>query len=103
MNIKVCGYEYDVRTVEDTLESKAWGSFNADKKEICIQEDVTPEHSKEVLMHEILHVLCYIFQAKLSERDIICLEKGLCRLLADNPEFLALFSRPGKGVKDACS
>lgn len=61
MKLNICGLKYDVKYVHPITRpgdtQVIWGFVDFEKQTIQVDNKITPERQKAVLMHEIIHAI----------------------------------------------
>lgn len=84
--VKVLGYTYDIKLVDEAFEMRASGHTHSGKQLIRIAMDQCDEGKLTTLIHEVLEAIIYHQQIKLvgGEEDVMRLEAGLFSFLTSN-------------------
>lgn len=95
--------EKDVHFFDDKgRRQQLYGKFHYGEKKIYLDEDMHPEATAVVLMHELIHGL--FSNAGIrdeQERDVDVIAHGMVQLIRDNPDLVAYVLNPkGKETVD---
>ena len=75
---KIAGQDWALRVLKRHTRLKdCFGYCDYDKNVIYINGNATSDQQKSTLLHEVIHVLEYIYDIKLGEHRVKCLEAGL--------------------------
>ena len=92
--VKVGAVTYRLSAVATDVTPKGtsnWGYTDHSKALIYVDTDMNIEHVKDTLIHEILHVICLVFDVKSNEaeeRIVAPIASGLTAVFKDNPKIL---------------
>jgi hypothetical protein len=89
-NVRVHGRNFEIRMVDDDLDSGNAGVCHYTRGMIALNSD--PEYVLELpdcVLHELSHAICYFGQLNLGENEervVHILASGIVQVFADNPE-----------------
>ena len=83
--IKAYGQTWKVRVLKKHhLLNNKYAYFNVGTNSILISAGVKEDTQRSALLHELIHLVEYCTDIKMSERDVMCLESGLFQIIHDN-------------------
>ncbi len=83
--IRICGVAYRVVFVTDEELPDDAGQIQSRHCLIRIRRSAPNDRRAEVLLHEIVHGICYECHLPLDEQTVATLAAGLYGVLRDNP------------------
>jgi len=81
--IKICGIDYDVITEKFDNES-LYGTSNERIAKITLNQNVNGQVREETFLHEVVHVINWVSEVGLNEKQVSILSRLLYQALNDN-------------------
>jgi hypothetical protein len=75
---------YEVVKIKDFKDGNTLGECRSEPPQIVLKEDQTAKAEFSCLIHEIFHLISFETDAKLTEDQVLKLEKGAMRLFKQN-------------------
>ena len=94
MKVKILHKSVDVEFKKDPKMgdgSKTYGFYDEDEGRVVAALNIKPDDQREVVMHELFHVIDDTLGIGLSEKKIRPLSVGVYTMLKENPELRAYF------------
>lgn len=86
-SIKVAGNVYTIRADQDLENQGILGEANFNTHEILINPLYSKQQQEAVLLHEIIHVINYVYNVGLDEEHVDRLARGLYATIVENPNY----------------
>ena len=92
-SVKVMGFDYDIvwepQQIHDGKEYN-WGMCDNEKQCIQVWDGLTGQRKRQVLVHEIIHVIFELMAVVHGNEENVCdcVSLGLYCVLNDNPELM---------------
>jgi len=102
-NIRIAGFDYTVKSVEDVPKIKELGdaelsgSIDFTDQEILVSNKYPEDRQIETTLHETIHGIVFHYNiplpSKSDEAIVVKLGQGLFQVLKDNPDLRKIFEK----------
>jgi hypothetical protein len=90
--LRILGCDFEIgRNINPLIAS---GTCTVGPQRIEIAPGARPQQERSTLLHEVLEAVNRMLEIGLEHPQIVALEASLNAVLADNPEFVRLWSHP---------
>lgn len=93
--VSIGHYTYDIKQespITQTNGPDLCGKIDYMHQDITVSWDMSENHQRETLMHELLHAVCYHHHVQLKEREVMLLARGISELLVRNPSLVDVYA-----------
>ena len=91
-HIRILGKRFAV-SYPETVDGDLVGECDTDKQTITVQDKLPLESEQDTLLHEVLHAIDEMVDAKMKESQVKILATGLLAVLKDNPKLVSYIRR----------
>jgi hypothetical protein len=89
--VKICGEIYRIVVKPELEMNNNLGLCHADRQEIWVNQKNTEQSNVNVLLHECVHAIDYLYDLDMSERQVNVISNALIAFGKDNPELMHYF------------
>ena len=91
-SIRIIGKKFTV-SYPTSVDGELVGECDTDKQMITVLDGQPLESEQDTLLHEVLHAIDEMVDAKLKESQVKRLATGLLAVLKDNPKLVSYIRR----------